>query len=120
MLIPLRLQSSKTVFLDDCLYHYNVNANSITTKFSMKKVNDAIVATRRLEHYFYTEGLLNDASALINYLKIASKKYCYVFPEGICGDVEKCFPEAKRYIMHYHPWNFILKIRAMLVSFYRV
>ena len=118
MLIPLRLQSSKTVFLDDCLYHYNVNANSITTKFSMKKVNDAIVATRRLEHYFYTEGLLNDASALINYLKIASKEVLLRFPKKENVEMWKnVFPEAKRYIMHYHPWNFILKIRAMLVSF---
>lgn len=118
MLIPLRLQSSKTVFLDDCLYHYNVNANSITTKFSMKKVNDAIVATRRLEHYFYTEGLLNDASALINYLKIASKEVLLRFPKKENVEMWKnVFPEAKRYIMHYYPWNFILKIRAMLVSF---
>lgn len=117
ILIPLRLRSSKTIFLDDCLYHYNVNANSITTKFSMKKVNDAIVATRRLEHYFYTESLSNEASSLINYLKIASKEVLLRFPKKENVEMWKgVFPESKWYIMHYHPWNFILKTRALLVS----
>lgn len=81
MMIPLRLHSSKTVFLDECLYHYNVNVNSMTTKFSMKKVNDAIEATRRLEHYFLTEGFAEEAATLVSFLKIASKEVLLRFPE---------------------------------------
>ena len=118
ILIPLRLRSSKTIFLDGCLYHYNVNANSMTTKFSMKKVNDAIEATRRLERYFHTEGLAGEASSLINYLKIASKEVLLRFPKR--ENVERwkgVFPEVKWQVMYYPHWNFFLKIRALLVSF---
>lgn len=118
MLIPLRLHSSKTIFLDECLYHYNVNANSMTTKFSIKKTNDAIKATRRLEHYFQTEGLLKEASTLVRFLKIASKETLLRFPEKEYVKMwKKTFPETKWYIIHYPNWGFLLKIRALLVTF---
>lgn len=118
MLIPLRLNSSKTIFLNECLYHYNVNTNSMTTKFSMKKVNDAIEATKRLEQYFKKEGLSNEASHLIKFLKIASKEVLLRFPQKEYVRMWKeIFPETKWYIINYPNWSFILKARAILVSF---
>lgn len=119
MLIPLRLNSSKTIFINECLYHYNVNTNSMTTKFSMKKVSDAIEATKRLELYFKKEGLSNDASELIKFLKIASKEVLLRFPQKEYVKMWKeTFPETKWYIINYPNWNFILKVRAILVSFF--
>lgn len=118
MLIPLRLNSSKTIFINECLYHYNVNTNSMTTKFSVKKVNDAIEATKRLEQYFKKEGLSNEASSLIKFLKIASKEVLLRFPHKEYVRMWKdIFPETKWYIINYPNWNFILKARAILVSF---
>lgn len=101
MLIPLRLNSSKTIFINECLYHYNVNTNSMTTKFSMKKVSDAIEATKRLELYFKKEGLSNDASELIKFLKIASKEVLLRFPQKEYVKMWKeTFPETKWYIIN--------------------
>jgi len=118
MLIPLRLHSSKTIFLDECLYHYNVNTNSMTTIFSMKKINDAIEATRRLEHYFQTEGFDEEAYDIIRCLKISSKEVLLRFPEEEYVRMWKnIFPEAKWYITHYPHWTLPLKIRALLVTF---
>lgn len=117
MLIPLRLHSSKTIFLDECLYHYNVNTNSMTTKISIKKINDAIEATRRLEQYFQTEGLLNETSTLLHFLKIASKEVLLRLPQKEYVRMwKKTFPETKWYIMHYPNWSFFLKLRALLVT----
>lgn len=118
MLIPLRLNSSKTIFINECLYHYNINENSMTTKFSVKKVNDAIEATKRLEQYFKKEGLSNEASSLIKFLKIASKEVLLRFPHKKYVRMWKeIFPETKWYIINYPSWNFILKARAILISF---
>lgn len=117
MMIPLRLHSSKTVFLDECLYHYNVNVNSMTTKFSMKKVNDAIEATRRLEHYFLTEGFAEEAATLVSFLKIASKEVLLRFPEKEYVRMWKnTFPDRGGAIMHHPGWSFLLKIRALLIT----
>ncbi len=118
MLTPLRLHSSKTVFIDECLYHYNVNTNSMTTKFSIKKVNDAIEATKRLEYYFLTEGLTEEAASLVSFLKIASKEVLLRFPrKEYIRMWKKIFPEAKWHIMQYPNWGGGLKARALLVTF---
>lgn len=91
----------------------------MTTKFSMKKVSDAIEATKRLELYFKKEGLSNDASELIKFLKIASKEVLLRFPQKEYVKMWKeTFPETKWYIINYPNWNFILKVRAILVSFF--
>lgn len=118
MLIPLRLKSSKTIFIKECLYHYNVNQNSFTTKFSIKKVNDAVEATKRLEQYFISEDIIKEATPLIRYLKIASKEVLLRYPnKGYLKMWKEIFPETKWYLYIYNNWNLLLKIRAILVSF---
>ena len=116
-LIPLRLKSNKSVFLSPCLYHYNVNENSNTMKFSMKKVNDSIEATKRLEKYFQQEGYYTESALLINFLKINAKEVLLRFPtQGNLQLWRNTFPESQSAIWRYSQWNLLLKVRASLVS----
>ncbi len=116
-LIPLRLKSNKSVFLSPCLYHYNVNENSNTMKFSMKKVNDSIEATKRLEKYFQQEGYYTESALLINFLKINAKEVLLRFPTQENLQLwRNTFPESQSAIWRYSQWNLLLKVRAYLVS----
>ncbi len=116
-IIPLRLKSSKTVFLSKCLYHYNVNENSNTIKFSMQKVNDSIEATKRLEHYFQQYGYQSNARALMNCLKINAKEVLLRYPERENLQLwRETFTESRSALWQYPQWNVMLKMRAYLVS----
>ena len=116
-LIPLRLKSQKTVFLSPCLYHYNVNENSNTIKFSLKKVNDSIEATKRLEKYFLQKGYQSEAVCLTNLLKINAKEVLLRFPTRENLKMWRdTFPESQSTIWMYPQWNLLLKLRAYLVS----
>lgn len=116
-LIPLRLKSNKSVFLSPCLYHYNVNENSNTMKFSMKKVDDSIEATKRLEKYFLQEGCHTESDRLINFLKINAKEVLLRFPTQENLQLwRNTFPESQSAIWRYPQWNMLLKLRAYLVS----
>ena len=116
-LIPLRLKSNKSVFLSPCLYHYNVNENSNTMKFSMKKVDDSIEATKRLEKYFLQEGYHTESALLVNFLKINAKEVLLRFPTQENLQLwRNTFPESQSAIWRYPQWNMLLKLRAYLVS----
>ena len=116
-LIPMRLKSNKSVFLSPCLYHYNVNENSNTMKFSMKKVNDSIEATKRLEKYFQQEGYYTESALLINFLKINAKEVLLRFPTQENLQLwRNTFPESQSALWRYSQWNLLLKVRAYLVS----
>lgn len=116
-LIPLRLKSNKSVFLSPCLYHYNVNENSNTMKFSLKKVDDSIEATKRLEKYFLQEGYHTESARLINFLKINAKEVLLRFPTQENLQLwRNTFPESQSAIWRYPQWNMLLKLRAYLVS----
>lgn len=116
-LIPMRLKSLKSVFLSPCLYHYNVNENSNTMKFSMKKVKDSIEATKRLEKYFQEEGYYTESARLINFLKINAKEVLLRFPTQENLQLwRNTFPESQSAIWRYSQWNLLLKVRAYLVS----
>jgi glycosyltransferase involved in cell wall biosynthesis len=116
-LIPMRLKANMTVFLSPCLYHYNVNENSNTIKFSMKKVDDSIEATKRLEKYFLQEGYHTESARLINFLKINAKEVLLRFPTQENLQMWRdTFPESRSTIWKYPQWNMLLKLRAYLVS----
>ncbi len=116
-LIPLRLKSKKTVLVQDCLYHYNVNENSNTMRFSLKKVQDSIEATKRLEKYFQEEGYHTESALLVNFLKINAKEVLLRFPTKENLQMWRdTFPESQSTIWKYPQWNMLLKLRAYLVS----
>lgn len=116
-LIPMRLKSLKSVFLYPCLYHYNVNENSNTMKFSLKKVNDSIEVTKRLEKFFQQNGYQSEAVSLINFLKINAKEVLLRFPTQENLQLwRNTFPESQSAIWRYPQWNMLLKVRAYLVS----
>ena len=116
-LIPLRLKSNKTLWLPTCLYHYNVNENSNTVQFSMKKVYDSIEATKRLENYFQQNGYQSKALNLMNCLKINAKEVLLRYPEREHLQLwRETFPESRSAIWQYPQWNVMLKMRAYLVS----
>lgn len=118
LLIPLRLHSRCTIFINKYLYHYNINTNSITTKFTTKKVVDAIEATHRLEFFFKSENMTKETKPLINYLKLSSKEVLLRYPtiENV-RMWKQTFPEVKHNIISYSNWNIFLKFRALLVAY---
>lgn len=115
-ILPLRLRSKKSFFMKNCFYHYNVNSDSITTRFSMKKVFDSIEATRRLEFFLKKAGRENESQNLISNLKIASKEVLLKYPstENVYR-FRTTFPETKGALWSYPNWNMLLKLRAWLV-----
>lgn len=116
-LIPMRLKSCRTVFLSPCLYHYNVNENSNTMKFSMKKVDDSIEAVKRLEKYFSQNGYQSQSATMLNFLKINAKEVLLRFPTKENLQMWRdTYPESLSTIWHYPQWNMLLKLRAYLVS----
>lgn len=118
LLIPLRLHSKKTVFIHDCLYNYNINQSSMTATFSLRKVYDAIEATRRLENYFKENNFQKDSNCLIKFLKQSSKEVLLRYPNKENIQLWKnVFPESKYYIFRYHNWGILLKIRNLLVAY---
>ena len=116
-LIPMRLRSARTVFVRDCLYHYNVNEGSVTTRFSLRKVQDSCEALRRLERFFVANGYASAAEEMITCLKINAKEVLLRYPtrENIALWRET-FPEATAGIWRYPSWNVVLKLRAWLVA----
>lgn len=117
MLIPLRLSSSKTVWLQDCLYNYNVNENSMTTQFSLRKVKDSIEAVKRLECYFNDNGYSQQSQEMIGFLKINAKEVLLRFPTRENLTLwRNTFPESISVLWKYPNWNSLLKLRAILIS----
>lgn len=116
-LIPLRLKSKKTVFLSDCPYHYNVNENSNTVRFSMRKVNDSIEAVVRLENYLIHKENTESVNEFLNSLKINAKEVLLRFPTRDNLQIwRQTFPECHSFLWRYPQWNMLLKVRAWLVS----
>lgn len=116
-LIPLRLKTKRSYFISKCFYHYNVNVGSITNRFSLRKVNDAIIAAKRIEHFFYEEGFGSESCKLVRNLKIASKEVLLKYPSVENTNLFRTtFPETKRYLWQYPNWGFLLKLRAWLVA----
>lgn len=116
-LVPLRLKSKSSYFLNKCFYHYNVNVGSVTTNYSLKKVQDSIIAVKRLEDFFLEEGFYSESRVLIRNLKIASKEVLLKYP-SIDNIIlfRKTFPETNRFLWCYPNWGFLLKLRAWLAA----
>lgn len=117
--LRLRLMSTKTIILPQCYYHYNLlNTNSITYAFKRSKVLEMINATERIEEFLLANGFENISRDFINFLKISSKEVLLRFPsEENVKLFKETFPESNRFIWNYSRWNFVLKLRAWLVSF---
>lgn len=113
----LRILSSKTIILPDCLYHYNTsNINSITANYNLDKVFQSVEAVKLLDSFFINNGLQEESKKLINYLKVQSKEVLLRFPSKKNISLFKSvFPEATSYFWHYSEWNLLLKIRAWLI-----
>lgn len=116
-LIPLRLKSNRTIWLKECLYNYNVNENSMTTQFSLRKVKDSIEAVKRLECYFNDNGYSQQSQEMIGFLKINAKEVLLRFPTRENLTLwRNTFPEITSLIWKYPNWNSLLKLRAILIS----
>lgn len=116
--LRLRLLSKRTVILDDCLYHYNVeNTNSITYNFNKGKVLQMIEATKRIESFLCEHEYSSMRSPLLKYLKVACKEVLLRYPTRENVKLFKdSFPENNRYLLLYPNWNIILRLRAWLVA----
>lgn len=108
--------SKKTERIDQPLYHYVQQKDSITHDISPALCQDLLKCGSNIESFLREEHLLPKYEFQLNWLKFQLKQYLLIYPET--RDVptwSKTFPESNKHICRFHA-PFYLKMASWLIS----
>ena len=102
-LFRLFIISRKAEYLDEAMYHYRVNSNSLSHSTTIKHIESDICSADMLEKFLIERNIYAEYSSFVLYRKFISKLSLLTNKE--CYDYDRwlgLYPESNRHILKYH------------------